>query len=182
MSLFDSGAFDGGGASWTMRDALDVEIGGDVVDCDALTGAAAIAAYGYWLSRRAGRRLPSRADLAPEDMLSFLPRIMLIDVIREPFDLVFRVFGTGVVAAYGRDLTGRSVRDIMPPALGDLAWRQYLEVLAAGRPMAHRVFFSQSHSFRNYTRLTLPLSADGVTIDKLMAIYEGGPAGNEWTI
>jgi hypothetical protein len=52
-------------------------------------------------------RLPRRADLAPEQMLGFLPFVTLIEVLEEPRRFKFRLVGTGVVGHTGREVTAR---------------------------------------------------------------------------
>jgi hypothetical protein len=80
------------------------------------------------------------------------------------------VFGTGIVTAHGKDFTGKSVRDLDPPAFAELIWRQYSEVLQIGDAVAHRVRLYAGNQYINYHRVTMPLSTDGTTIDMLLAV------------
>lgn len=62
----------------------------------------------FWRRRCAELgRLPSRADLAPEQMIGFLPFVTLIDVLEAPRRFKFRLVGTGVVGHTGREVTAR---------------------------------------------------------------------------
>ncbi len=65
--------------------------------------------YEYWDSKRKGRSMPSRADLDPVEMKSFLASMILVDVKRKPLDFVYRLVGTKEVEARGFDPTGRTV-------------------------------------------------------------------------
>lgn len=127
-------------------------------------------AYEYWRVQKGARTYPSRNDISPEGMKSFLAKIMLIDVRYSPLDFVYRVFGTGIVAAHGKDFTGKSVRDLDPPAFAELIWRQYSEVLSLGDAVFHRVRLFAGDRYLNYHRITMPLSTDGTTIDRLLAV------------
>jgi hypothetical protein len=126
--------------------------------------------YDYWCRIRGERELPARGDISPQDMTAYLSRVMLIDVSRQPLDFVYRVFGSGIARATGKDYTGKSVGQLEPPAFAALIWRQYLEVVNERKPCLHGVRLSAGARFLRYQRLTLPLSADGAVIDKLLAV------------
>ena len=70
--------------------------------------------YDYWCLRKGDRELPSRKDISPEDMKDYLARAMLIDVSYQPLDFVYRVFGSGIARAHGKDYTGKSVSQLEP--------------------------------------------------------------------
>jgi hypothetical protein len=127
-------------------------------------------AYDYWSRQRGDRTMPSRRDIAPEDMRAFLTHVMLIDVHREPLDFIYRVFGTGIADAHGREYTGKSARLLEPAGFAELVWQQYLEVVEAKAPRLHAVRRDTGARYEKYQRLTLPLSSDGTSVDKLLAI------------
>jgi hypothetical protein len=127
-------------------------------------------AYDYWRLRKGDRELPSRRDIAPEDMKKYLTNVMLIDVSYEPLDFVYRVFGSGIARAYGKEYTRRSVRALEPPEFSALVWRQYLDAVTEKIPCLHGINFQAEAKSHRYQRLTLPLSSDGLTVDKLLAV------------
>jgi len=126
--------------------------------------------YDYWCLRKGDRELPSRKDISPEDMRDYLARAMLIDVSYQPLDFVYRVFGSGIARAHGKDYTGKSVGQLEPLEFSTLVWDQYLDVVNGREPRLHGVTFSWEARFEKYQRLTLPLSSDGSVIDKLLAV------------
>jgi len=126
--------------------------------------------YDYWCLIRGERELPSRKDISPEDMKVYLSRVMLIDVSYRPLDFVYRVFGSGIAQAAGKDYTGKSVRHLDPAEFAALIWRQYTEVVNERKPCLHGIKLSAGSRLLRYHRLTLPLSGDGVVIDKLLAV------------
>ncbi|MGV8997416.1 MAG: PAS domain-containing protein [Parvibaculaceae bacterium] len=66
-----------------------------------------IIAFTEHLSRLAGdRRMADRADINPANMLTFLPHLMILDVIGDGDDFRVRVFGTGLVSLTCEERTG----------------------------------------------------------------------------
>jgi len=124
----------------------------------------------YWRQSRRGRELPSRKDISPEDMRTYLSNVMLIDVSYRPLDFVYRVFGTEIARAYRKDYTGKSVRQLEPGAFAKVVWQQYLDVVSERRPCLHGIIFASDARYGKYQRLTLPLSSDGLLINKLLAV------------
>ncbi|NJM91813.1 MAG: PAS domain-containing protein, partial [Rhodospirillaceae bacterium] len=64
--------------------------------------------YAYWAGKRRGSALPARADIDPLEMVALLPGIVLIDVVADARQFVYRLVGTREVAMRGRDPTGKS--------------------------------------------------------------------------
>lgn len=71
--------------------------------------------YQYWQSKHSGLRPPSRADINPIEMNSFLPHLTLIDVA-DPLNgknrFRIRLSGTHIVEAFGSGLTGKYLDEI----------------------------------------------------------------------
>ena len=67
--------------------------------------------FHYWDRVRAGRTLPLRSDIDPNEIRRHLPGIMLVEVKRDPLDFVYRLVGTREVAARGNDPTGMRVAE-----------------------------------------------------------------------
>ena len=126
--------------------------------------------YDYWCRIRGERELPARGDISPQDTAVYLARVMLIDVSHQPLDFVYRVFGSGIARAAGKDYTGKSVRQLEPAEFAGLIWRQYLDVVNQRTPCLHGIMLSAGARFLRYQRLTLPLSSDGAVVDKLLAV------------
>lgn len=62
----------------------------------------------YWAAKRGDQPAPRRADLDPLlEIPDLVPMLTLIDVLRDPLRFRFRLVGTSVVQALGRDATGR---------------------------------------------------------------------------
>lgn len=129
----------------------------------------------YWQERRGVHEMPGRADIRPEDLSRSLGWINLIDVRSQLPAFRFRLVGTAVVQAYGRDVTGRSVRDLSPPDYADLIHTAFAEAVRLRRPVLHELRFSDGWKTHAMQRLTLPLSTDGGSVDMLMTVVSLAP-------
>jgi hypothetical protein len=127
-------------------------------------------AHDYWRRKRMGRFAPRRSDIDPSELIEVLPRVMLVDVQREPLDFRYRLSGTGICDVHGSDLTGRRPRELLPAAYGALVERHYRECVARRSPLLHLVMLDSAEKLRSYARLLLPLSEDGEAVTMLLAI------------
>jgi hypothetical protein len=128
--------------------------------------------YRYWLSIHPAAGLPGRQHFDPVDVPELLPGIWLLDVQHTPFRLRYRLVGTAIVEAVGREVTGRWL-DEAHPHLHDMpgffdryrrAAEQKQPEWRRGKPRiwAHR-------DFGEIENLLVPLAADGITVDILIA-------------
>jgi hypothetical protein len=130
-------------------------------------------AFDYWLGKRAGRRMPRRADLDPIDIPRLLPHVMLTEVVG-PRRFRYRLIGTEIQLAQGIHATGRFVDEVLKgdeykPYVLDL----YDEIVRECRPCyTESIFLSlQDGATERYTkRLMLPLSDDDSTVNIIMVV------------
>lgn len=66
----------------------------------------------YWRAKRGGHDMPLRTDVDPLELKPYLGSLNLIECLPELVDFRYRLIGTNVVAAYGRDSTGKTVREL----------------------------------------------------------------------
>jgi hypothetical protein len=124
----------------------------------------------YWERKREGRFAPRRADIDPADLVDNLPRIMLADVLPEPLDFRYRLSGTSISNVHGKEMTGKSPRDLTPPAYGALIYDHYCESVRRREPLLHVIVFDGEQRSRSYARLLLPLSENGSAVTMLLAV------------
>jgi hypothetical protein len=67
--------------------------------------------FRYWDAKRGTRDMPERRDIDPLEMRPWLGRVVLYDVVEEPPDFRYRLFGSEIAERLGRDLTGRLVSE-----------------------------------------------------------------------
>lgn len=126
--------------------------------------------YAYWEARCSGRPAPRRSDIDPVDVPQLLPLMAICEVLQAPRSYVVRLFGTGLVEMLGRDLTGKAIHDILHGAHLDSALADLDRVTRSMRPVCtirDGAWIGKGHL--RYERLLLPLSEDGVTVDRLLA-------------
>src|ERR1700681_3947345 len=61
--------------------------------------------YEYWLSVAPSGRLPGRQHIHPEDLVTVLPRVWMLDVYRNPLRFRYRLAGTHIDLSVHRELT-----------------------------------------------------------------------------
>jgi hypothetical protein len=142
-----------------------------------LTDPRLVALFNYWDGKRAGREMPTRADLDPVEMRRWLGNLLLIDVTAEG-RFVYRLYGTGFVDSFGLDMTGRAV-DELPAEQQERVRIDYEAVRASRLPRARlytAVFESPATGLKppaepqvtTWERLILPLSGDGGEVAMLL--------------
>lgn len=125
--------------------------------------------YCYWMAKRAGRGMPSRADIDPIEMKQWLGRLALIDVAEEPEGLRWRLIGSELTIESGVDPTGKRVDEVS--YLGDsaVAYSALTDFAVRGVPRYRNDPLTASTGwFRSTERLYLPLSNDGKCVDMIL--------------
>lgn len=135
------------------------------------------AGYEYWNRIRGTRAMPSRADIDPAEIKSLLPYIILMDVLRRPdgtiTDFRYRLIGTDVDANSSGRFTGRCFSEIPHQRYPSTLWRNLEQVATERRPYSHRVPYAGPHKeFLSVVDLVAPLSSDGETVDKILAMVD----------
>ncbi|MBI3710102.1 MAG: PAS domain-containing protein [Proteobacteria bacterium] len=126
-----------------------------------------------WETKCAGRRMPARADFAFGELRPWVGHLMILDTIADGSDFRYALFGTAIAHIFGFDLTGRTV-STCEAEIGPLALEEYRRVCETGQPslisrLGHLVPGKDHFAI---TKLALPLSGDGVVVDKiLVALY-----------
>jgi len=108
--------------------------------------------------------MPSRRDFTADELRPWLFDLHLVAV--EPDGLRFLVFAPGPAERYGAEMTGRLVSELVPSEMAHEVEHAYRAAIATRAP----VFSTQSTaapSRRSWSRLILPLSGDGHSVDRL---------------
>ncbi len=120
-----------------------------------------------WTDKCRGRAMPARRDFLAVDLEPWLTELHLVAV--RPEGLRFIVFAEGPAGRYGREMTGRYVSELEPPALADEVERAYLAAVATRAPvLGTHVTQPFGQPRRTWSRLILPLSDDGGAVDRLL--------------
>ena len=130
-----------------------------------------VAFHRYWDSKRRGRRMPSRADIDPAEIVPLLPGITLIDVVADARGFVYRLVGTREVAMRGRDPTGKPVGEGFFGASAEASMASYRDVVMRRAPrLERREFTTPDGRYGREQVILLPLSDDDARV-KMIFVY-----------
>lgn len=128
--------------------------------------------YAYWQKKKAGRRLPARADVEPTEIPRLLPWIALVEITENPQRFCFRLAGTQVENFYGAKVSGRWLDELDFSDQNAAIATQYAAAAQLGEPSVARFAFTkQDGRHIAYERVLLPLSSDGSKVDMLLIGY-----------
>ena len=123
----------------------------------------------YWDGKRDGRSMPARGDLDPVEIPELLPHIVLVDTAESLAEFRYRLFGTELCKGFGHDRTGCRFAELPRLANFDEIYRGYWLTFTKEAPQYfHGQIDSDENSHIRYSRLTLPLSADGEHINMIL--------------
>ena len=124
----------------------------------------------YWQSKRSGDLLPGRKDVSPFELKSLLGNVVLIDVERKPLRLRYRLLGTNITRAMGRDSTGKYYDEIYSPELLSEILKSFQWIIENRQPLrTYGEAFYPDKNFYKYEALNLPLASDGENVDMILA-------------
>lgn len=124
--------------------------------------------YDYWDGKRGDRPFPRRADIDPVDIPALLPHLILVDVVPEPPDFVFRVAGTLVTEATGMELTGKRLRLLPLSPIGAIV-AEFSRVIDSAEPRYSAGPLSNPlDRYNRVERLLLPLARDSEKVEQIL--------------
>jgi hypothetical protein len=124
-------------------------------------------ALDYWLRIRGGRAMPARRDIEPADVPALLPHLQLVDIVAGRFR--YRLVGTALVEAFGRDYTGQYPDEMFESARGPYICNVFTTVREARRPIYLRSHYVTTRNVELVAeRLYMPLSQDGTEVDMIL--------------
>lgn len=157
-----------------MNSLVDSRTGGfraRVVDESTMTDPVLLQARVLWDAMRGDRPMPSRADFDPAAApRGLLPHIILVDVVRTPqLRLRWRLLGTHITKAMGRDSSGQWFDELYNEKEMALAAASFLRVVETGQPVCTIARApTENRAFLTVEAIDLPLSSDGETIDMIL--------------
>lgn len=132
----------------------------------------------YWLRIGGGRRMPSRADIRPDEIeAGLLPHLGLIDVFGDGERFRYRLVGTAMNRLYARNYTGQFVDAAKAPGYASVLVEEYRLCV---REVSIRAFAALQRYGGGVTRrshrLLLPLASDGRSVDMILFSTMPDPA------
>jgi hypothetical protein len=127
--------------------------------------------YAYWRAKRVGDALPRRDAIDPSEIKALLPHIVIAEVLDGGRRFRYRLAGTHVVQAFGFELTGRHMDEVLEGEPLAFLVGAYERVCAEGRPL----FTESRYRAANgtdllITRLILPLAESGGAVRQIMTL------------
>ena len=107
----------------------------------------------------------------PSDLI---PHFGVVDVTTDPLDFTYRFWGSAHAVTHDQELTGKSVREMLPTKEAESVFKQYCETYKARAPL---LFANTIHAGRfrvayRETSLRMPFSDDGVTVTHIVAFSD----------
>ena len=106
----------------------------------------------------------------PKDLL---PRLWLLDIQPEPFRLRYRLAGTEIVRAIGREVTGYWLDDAHAHLKTDPNYLARFRALMGSRSPSwrrSRAMLWTHQDYREIENILLPLARDGAAVDMIMVL------------
>jgi hypothetical protein len=128
--------------------------------------------FAYWTQKKGDRLVPSRADIAPEEITDILPWVLLME--RVGTRIRYRLVGDEFRQIYGDKLMGMYLDEIDLDHITAAYIEEYERAARDLAPVARKWTFTKfSGRHLEYERLILPLSPD----DKTVNMYLTGAVG-----
>jgi len=124
----------------------------------------------YWNELRGGREMPSAREFDVLHLPRLIGRLNVVEVHHRPLRYRFRVHGTSIAEAIGRDYTGRWIHLVESPAWVSGAIRHFDEVVAARKPRYSHTEAQAEFGYVVMRRLICPFAGDDLEIDRLIMV------------
>jgi len=132
------------------------------------------ALYALWQAKRTGRSMPARNDFSWADLKPWFGNLILVDALEDGEDFHYRLWGSELAHFLGHELTGRRMSEVLD-WLGPNPMNEYRQVCRSRAPLAVAVRIPALDRDMRLDKLNLPLSCDGLRVDKVLAaIYPAG--------
>lgn len=132
--------------------------------------------YDYWLDiHPGGDRLPGRQHFDPVDLGNRFPQLLqhlwLVDVERGPMRFRLRLVGSAVYMTSPFARAGHCIDEFIDPASRtETLHTAFTRVVGSRQPefQRGRPYVASRRNARELSRLSLPLAADGETVDVIL--------------
>ncbi len=113
--------------------------------------------------------MPQRGDIDPSEIIPLLPYLQITELIDGGTRLRYRLVGTGIVAAYGAELTGKYFEEVFAGDRLRFIEENYRLMCAEKRPiLVGSRYVSRKEVELFCYRLVMPLSQDEKTINQAL--------------
>jgi hypothetical protein len=135
-------------------------------------------ALAYWIRKRGASSMPRKRDIDPTEIhRKILPNLQIIDVIDQGARFRFRLVGTALVEANGKDYTGQYPDELLSKDRACFILNIYQTVCKLKRPLFSTNRYHTAKNSDLFTkRIYMPLSDDGVNVHYILGAlkFESG--------
>jgi hypothetical protein len=127
----------------------------------------------YWRSKCSDVAPPPRSAIEPADIRPLLPYLVLSELTADPFRITYRLVGTAVVRSHGADFTGREHHAVASLAECGIDESYHLALTSKAPVFGRTALYAGDQTWIAFEYAIFPLSDDGVTVNKCLAIESG---------
>lgn len=121
--------------------------------------------HGLWNKKRGNGYLPAWKDFDFADFIGWHKHLILYEVLHDPFDLHYRLFGSFPTESYGENFTGKNLSDADPNIEDEydlLHFKELFQQINVGASTGPVHWHEKEYIKLSF--LDLPLSSDGKKI------------------
>lgn len=138
--------------------------------------------FTYWEKLRDDRPAPSWTDFHLEHLPpAIVAFVRVVDIERDPFDIRYRFWGTGLVRVLGHDRTGKRLSELHLKRVAQ-AMAEFRAVVEEREPYA--LIYNATTSKRTGAlyapAIRLPIMDDGETVTKIVAFTDFNADQSKW--
>jgi hypothetical protein len=126
---------------------------------------------GMWRGARAGWRLPACESLDPFETFNIARGRAHIVETRDADPPGYRFRLWGAASSFESSHTDQTLAQMPPSMMRDAAIEDYREVVTTREPTYQLIHLAANGQAYSYSRLLLPLAADGQRVDKLLVLF-----------
>jgi hypothetical protein len=130
--------------------------------------------HSYWQRQKGNKGCPSRSDIRPKDLTSFLPHVFLVDVLDEA-NFRFRLAGSHFCELTNRRMAGDVIEAIFPDMFCAEVRRAWQQASQGATVLGRGQVWIPAKDFLQWEGIVLPLSQSGQDIDTLVGVIEFQP-------
>jgi len=131
--------------------------------------------FDLWLAAKGDSKLPLQRHFHIDEFPpKVVPWTIVYDVVGEGSDFFYRFFGTQRVNAHNKDYTGLHVSNMDPQQIREKIMDELREVCMSAEPIQITTTARVYDEEFQYRMLRMPLSEDGSTVTRIIAITFDG--------
>ncbi|WP_374303261.1 hypothetical protein [Ferrovibrio sp.] len=133
-------------------------------------------AYALWLTACGTREMPAWPDVTERHPDLLHPQTLLLSVQQEPLDFRYELIGSRIQAILNTDYTGMTLSQVPHQRPPSLVWDHLAAAVDARAPIKGVVpYVGRSRDVGGIFHIVLPLSDDGVTVDRVLVCVDLAP-------